>query len=54
MNQLPREARWSLLAAIALGLFLAGLGAGDLFVTQRLNPPSVAVRSGSGPPGDNS
>jgi hypothetical protein len=46
MNQLPREARWSLLAAIALGLFLAGLGVGDLFVTQRLNPTSSAVRSG--------
>ena len=48
MNQLPREARWSLLAAIALGLFLAGLGAGALFVTQRLNPTSVEVRSGGG------
>ena len=48
MNQLPREARWSLLAAIALGLFLAGLGAGNLFVTQRLNPTSVEVRSGGG------
>jgi hypothetical protein len=41
MNELPRVARWSLLVAIALGLFLAGLGGGALFVTQRLNPASL-------------
>lgn len=31
MNDLPREARWSLIAAVVLGMFLAGLGAGTVF-----------------------
>jgi len=30
MSELPREARWSLAASVALGLLLAGLGAGAL------------------------
>jgi hypothetical protein len=44
MNELPREARWSLLAAITVGLFLAGLGAGAVVGRQTAS----AVSGGNG------
>ena len=53
MNELPREARWSLFAAIALGLFLGGLGTAPCWpvgLTAALQsapkaPVSAAARS---------
>ena len=47
MNELPREARWSLLAAISLGLFLAGLGLGGIVGGQGLSSSSRTGGNGT-------
>ena len=49
MNSLPREARWSLVAATVLGLFLAGLGAGAI-VGRAIATASTTVHSGGDSP----
>ena len=50
MNDLPREARWSLIAAVVLGLFLAGLGAGAVLGSRGLSwaNGSVTFKGGQG------
>jgi len=51
MNDLPRGARWSLIAAIVLGLLLAGLGAGAVIGSQASSsttgPSKVRAATGS-------
>lgn len=51
MNDLPRGARWSLIAAIVLGLLLAGLGAGAVIGSQgsssATGPSKVRAATGS-------
>jgi hypothetical protein len=53
MNELPREARWSLLAAISIGLFLGGLGLGGIVGGRSVSagPAAAPTSSSTEPPG---